>query len=232
MGDREPMRLLNVSLARSIWLFPTGDLNPRGKHLQQAIIEGLVTKYRFARFPQGPRSVTDTTEVKLESGVFQPNQRDPITIVELKIYADGIIADTHSSTDDSDYFLSEAIQWAIEQFALVSLQTLPIRKLYLSELYVHTDASLNHINNRFETFLQRLSSEIVGFEPQPIETAGISFSSDQGNFSKPTPFRFERTLNIPFSQNRYYSSAPLQTEKHLHLLDDLELILRGDPYTE
>jgi hypothetical protein len=226
------MRLLNVSLARSIWLFPTGDLNPRGKHLHQAIIDGLVTKYRFTRFPQEPRSITDTSEIKLENGVFQPNQRDPLTLVELKLYADGIIADTHSSTDDSDSFLSKAIQWAIEQFELVPLQTLPVRKIYLSELYVHTDASLNHLNSRFDAFLRRLSSEIVGFEPQPFETAGISFSSDQGNLTKPTPFRFERTLNIPFSQNRYYSSAPLQTEKHLHLLDDLEVILLGDPYTE
>jgi hypothetical protein len=59
-----------------------------------------------------------------------------------------------------------------------------------------------------------------------FELGGISFFPDQISKTNPAPFRFERLLEVPFIEDRYYSVAPLQTHKHLELLDKLEAILK------
>jgi hypothetical protein len=37
-----------------------------------------------------------------------------------------------------------------------------------------------------------------------------------------TQFFIERRLKSPYSENRYYSGAPMQTEEHLRLLETIE----------
>jgi hypothetical protein len=39
---------------------------------------------------------------------------------------------------------------------------------------------------------------------------------------KPNRFTLERRIGLPFSQNVYYSQAPLKSDDHLKLLSDLE----------
>ena len=42
-----------------------------------------------------------------------------------------------------------------------------------------------------------------------------------------TNFVFERNALVPFSEQRYFSRAPLQTEEHLQLLNEFEELLLG-----
>ena len=90
-----------------------------------------------------------------------------------------------------------------------------------------TDKSLNTLNPKLENFTKRLTSLIVGHGHHPIafEISGITFWTDPSVINPPGPFRFERTIDIPFSENRYYSAAPLQTNVHLEMLTELESIL-------
>ncbi len=111
---------------------------------------------------------------------------------------------------------------------LVPYQEVLRSKLYLSELYVQTKKSLNSLNPKLSAFAKHLTSLIVGHEHHPIafETSGLSFWTDPGIGSPPGSFRFERVIDVPFNTNRYYSSAPLQTDAHLKMLEELENILK------
>ena len=222
------MKLLSVKQARAIWLIQLVDLNPRGLNLL-ALIPPIATKYKFQLFPVKPDELgfgKETKEIKFSGGSFQKDPQHDIG-VDLTLYNDGLVVDTRSSTDDSDAFLNEFLNWISTDFDLVPYQEIIRSKLYLSELWVQTDKSLNTLNPKLENFTKRLTSLIVGHGHHPIafEISGITFWTDPSVINPPGPFRFERTIDIPFSENRYYSAAPLQTNVHLEMLTELESIL-------
>ncbi|MBS0180161.1 MAG: hypothetical protein JSR20_15510 [Nitrospira sp.] len=225
------MKLLSVSLARSIWLFPINDLNPRGRSLYFAIFAFLAQKYSFQKFPKTADDSDLQKGIKFEHGEFRGGTNNAVT-VNATIYSDGIVVDMRSSTADADDFLVEALAAVSQEFYLPPITSFPVKKTYLSEVFVQTEHPLSLLNEKLGNFAHLLSTKIEGFGETHWETAGITFSIDQGIQPKPTPFRFERAGNVSFSDNRYYSVAPLKTEAHLELLNELELILLGNPYSD
>lgn len=222
------MKLLSIKQARSIWLAYLLDLNPRGLNLL-SLIPPIVAKYKFQMFPNKPDELgfgKETKEIKFSGGSFQKDPQHNIG-VDLTIYNDGLIADTRSSTNDSDAFLDDFLNWISLEFGLAPYQEVLRTKLYVSELWVQTDKSLVALNPKLADFAKRLTSMIVGHEHHPIafEPCGIIFWTDPTVANPPGPFRFERLIDVPFSENRYYSAAPLKTDLHIELLTELEKIL-------
>ena len=219
------MNLLRISLARSIWLFPFEDLNPRGRYWLP-IYDALIKRYNFASSPQSIEDVKPNEGVKVQFGVFEKSQKEQVS-VDLTIHNDGMVADTRSSTRDSDAFLEDAFNWMATDFGLSSISKLIRRKTYVSELHVYMESSLNILNPKLEEFTKHLSSRVVGYESLSFETGGISFWADPTEAGITNPFSLERLEGEPFKENRYLSKAPLQTEDHLELLEELEKILSG-----
>lgn len=219
------MKLLSVKQARSIWLINLIDLNPRGRNML-TLIAGIVSKYKFAQFPSKPEELDLSKGVKFLWGTFQKNQQHEINI-DLTIYNDGLLADTRSSTEDSDAFLDEFLTYMVEEFDFVPYQEVLRIKSYVSELFIRTDKPLNALNPKLEKFAKLITSLIEGHSHHPVafETVGITFWTDQTITLPPGPFRFERVSDIPFAENRYYSAAPLQTDAHLEVLMEFEKIL-------
>ena len=56
-----------------------------------------------------------------------------------------------------------------------------------------------------------------------VPMLGIADASQIG--LKPSPFSIERRVNTPFSENTYFSAAPLGTFAHLELLQQFETAL-------
>ena len=219
------MKLRSVKQARAIWLVNYFDLNPYGTSLFPTIPK-IAQKYMFQAVPTKPDELELGKGVNLRGGTFKNDNR--AIAVDLTIYGDGLVADTRSSTDDSDVFLNEFLAWMSMEFGLASYQEFLKSKLYLSELWVQTDKVLNSLNHKLDDFAKRLTASIVGRGHQHLEfeTSGISFWTDPTIMvNPPGPFRFEREENAPFGEHRYYSAAPLQTDVHLELLTELESIL-------
>lgn len=216
------MRLLHVSLARSIWLFSLNDLNPRGKDWRP-FASDLVQRYGFTTYPKVGDPLDFQKGIKFESGTFTSPDGDAISL-NVTIYNDGIVTDTRSSTKDCDSFLSDILAWVCKLYNLPPYNEVLRSKSYVSELYVHTEKSLNILNPKLRQFCSKLNSLVKGHDVLSYETAGIAFWNDV-SLNKPFPFRFERQENVGFNEPRYYSIAPLQTEAHLEMLSELENIL-------
>ncbi|MCK9376997.1 MAG: hypothetical protein M0P73_12680 [Syntrophobacterales bacterium] len=217
------MKLLSINLARSLWFCPMQELNPRGKSLYH-IIPYLIDKYKFKVFPSEKEVPDENKGIKFEDGEFLTSTNELISI-NLTIYTDGLVADSRYSTNESDTFLTDLLINLHRDFSFPHFELVIRRIGYVSQLYVSNDKSLELMNQKLKKISEYLSNNVKGFGEILFELGGISFWPDQTNIIKPFTFTFERVLNVAFSENRYYSAAPLQTEKHLELLDMLEGIL-------
>jgi hypothetical protein len=221
------MKLLSVKQARAIWLVSIVDLNPRGLSLF-GLIMPIVEKYKFQIYPTKPEELIgkDVLEIKFNGGSFKKDTKHNIA-VDLTIFNDGLVVDTRSSTNDSDAFLNDFLNHLSKEFNLTPYLEVIRSKIYVSEVWVQTDKLLNSLNPKLDSFAKRITSLIGGHSRYPIahETSGIIFSADPVVTNPQTPFRFERVIDRPFEENRYYSIAPLQTDVHLEMLDELESIL-------
>jgi hypothetical protein len=220
------MELLNIVRARSIWFFEVRDINPRGRYLDLALMEGLKERYRFTKYPSSATDFDETGGLVFSGGPFEPREGLLIS-VDFGVYNDGVLADTRSSTKDTDLFLEDVLSWATKDVQIVFHQEMLRRKLYVSEMHVRTERPLNNINPRLHSFMERLSSLAGSGHHSPFELASLGFWVESSSAAISPQFQFERQLNTPFSERRYYTRAPLQTEDHLKLLDEFEDLLVG-----
>jgi hypothetical protein len=187
----------------------------------------LVNSYKFKKFPLPNEKLDETKGIKFEEGEFKNKEDETILIPSFTIYNDGFIADSRSSTKDSDEFMEEILTKAHDEFNMTHYEEVIKRKNYLSQMFVSMDKSLESLNPKVKEISKYLSENIVGFENALFRMAGISFFPDQKPAPNinPAPFSIERQVGSPFSYNRYFSTAPLRTEKHWELLNIFEGIL-------
>ncbi|MEW6127987.1 MAG: hypothetical protein AB1757_13185 [Acidobacteriota bacterium] len=224
------MELVSVVIARAVWFVNARDINPRGLNLWHTFLPTLTEKYKFIQYPK-EMSLDLQREAgdRFVGGTYKNTQGANI-LINFTSFDDGMVAETRSSTQDSEAFLEEISQW-IGEFGLVFRPEMVRRKGYVSELIVKSEYRLNALNPKLEKFAARLSKLTSGerlsslpSESFTFETSGLVFTAD-GLGLKPSPFRFERENDTLFSENKYYSQAPLQTDTHLELLNELEQIL-------
>jgi hypothetical protein len=215
----EKMELLSVQRARSIWLFDAYDLNPHGKELG-SLIAWLRDRYKFQKVPAHINDLDESKALYYAGGQFQI-KRDFIS-VDLRIYGDGIVADTRSSTDDTDLFLFDVLQSAAKEFALAYRPEIVRKRLYVSEITVRCAIRLEAMNPKLEKFTEKLTAATGAKVSSKL--ASIAFWRDILPNPSASVFRFERKWGAEFSENRYFSRAPLQTDKHLELLEELEKV--------
>jgi hypothetical protein len=211
------MKPLSVLLARSVWLFQISDWNPDGRAMHPVFFS-LIEKYKFIKVPQ-LNEIDWQKGIKFEDGTFKTSAGKEITVT-LTVYPDGAIADTRSSTKDSDEFLDQTLSFLSATFGYSEYHTILRKKLYTSELHIRMEQPLEHIHSGTSQFMNRIASSI-SLNHVPFRM-GINFSSDPAIGGTQLLFRLEPAINFPFSENRYYSHAPLQTENHIQLLEEFE----------
>ena len=217
------MELMSVALARVIWAFDIRDLNPRGINLRHALLPALRDRYQFTTYPSDDElNKFDPEGIKFAYGVFKSKQGEPLAVA-LLLFPNGIVGETLVDTEESERFLEDVTKWFASDFGLSFREDFIHPKAYVSQVYVRSEARLEMLNPGLRAFQDKLSSCVS----IPYETAGINLSTGAEMATKPGNFYFERALNTPFSQNRYWSQAPTSTKTHLELLDDLERLLAG-----
>lgn len=221
------MKLLSIVNARSLWFCDIGDLNPRGADLTEELIEWVKERYEFTSAPDASIFTAELAAGRgfpFVGGRFQVREGTIVT-VNLAVYADGFRADTKSSTKHSDAFLEDLLSSAAKDFGLAYEPGMILKKAYVSEVHVRTDRSITALNPKLAEFANRLR-ELTPNSPPEFEASGLHlWTSPIAAGLKPLVFSFERQVQKPFQERRYYSQAPVHTEDHLALLQEFEQIL-------
>ena len=136
------MELISVSLARLVAIVDVQALDPRGRATTPEVFEELRREYGFSKAPQS------LAEMDLAKGiVFNAGRIGDVAINALTFFANGVIIDTRSSTDDCEKVLDHMLGIASEKYgAVVS----PHRKHYVSHHYFRSEIRLSLLHPRMQ----------------------------------------------------------------------------------
>jgi hypothetical protein len=216
------MKLLNIITARTVWLFDALELNPYGRKYEPNIFNWAQSKYKFEKVPE---SILDTDESKalvFSRGNFKVNDELSISI-DMKVFNDGIIADSRSSTRHTDAFIDQVLRSLASDYKLNYYPEIIRHKIHLSEVNIWSEKRLDGIHKNLRGFADKISSLISGSPKAPIEIAAVIFSPlPTIQNVQLSPFTFERKSGTLPEENKYYSRAPLHTDDHINLLNEFE----------
>jgi hypothetical protein len=200
----------------------TFDLNPVGRVFFPDMIPALVKRYSFQKFPK------EYGELDEQKGVeFLEGKWGEITVERFIVYQNGILVDTRSSTADSEKILEEALLWSASEFGLAYRPGMIKRKAYVSSLTFYSEipllSGLNDALSKLSARIGNATSQVIG-HPLSFETVGITMSHEWPQVAgRPiAAFTINRRIETPFSENKYFSEAPLPTDLHITLLQEFE----------
>jgi len=211
------MELAAIHQARTLGFVEPIDLNPRGKVFYPQLVEAIVARYGFQKFPQKPEEFDESKGVS-----FAVGRLGDTVIDEFIIYTHGLLLGTRVSTQESKRLLEEAIQWGTK----VGLVNRPVsRWQYASQLTFYSKFSLTGVNPAVQKLADNIAQTVGGLIGKSLkyELTTVTVDYDQletkhaiGRFS------IQRRDNTPFSENKYFSDAPLPTDVHIKLLEEFE----------
>ncbi|QNI31068.1 hypothetical protein H7849_18450 [Alloacidobacterium dinghuense] len=215
------MEITAILKARALARVELDELNLGGRVRFLDCVAPLVERYQFAVFPQKPEDFDFTKNgVKFESG-----KANGLLIDSLVIYDQAIYVDTLSSTDDSQKILLEMMEWGRDALRL-SYRPGMFRKWgYISDITFQTDFPLLA---SFSSPLQRLgekTSEVMGdlFDGLHYQPMSLTIGHDP-NVRKNgiAGLVIQHRVGTLFSENKYFSEAPLPTHFHIRFLQEFE----------
>jgi hypothetical protein len=121
------------------------------------------------------------------------------------------------------------LNWGAETFGLSNRPDLITRRQYVSEIIFTSDMALSTANARLNHLGNGVTQSIAKHFNQtlPYELNAIDFHFDTTQSKQFfAHFRIERFAGAPFSDKKYYSGAPLTTDEHVNLINDLEALLK------
>ena len=210
-----------------MWAFNPQLLSAQGFSLQE-VFKKLNERYGFAKPPQHPLDLDPkTSSLMFQLGTFTNSAKKPVNVT-LGIFNNGITGETTSTTADATEFLQDLTAWMTKEFGF----QLPsdINKAYLSQITVELAVPLSAANPKLQAISGMLSTNAKALDgkPRQFEIGALNFWSEDVGFQlAPAPFRLERKWGVPFSSNQYFSLAPLETQPHLNVINELERILKS-----
>lgn len=117
------------------------------------------------------------------------------------------------------------LAWGKEKFGLHYSPEMVKHFAYVSDLTFYSDAPLLRANRAVEGLCQKTSAALshIWGEPVPYEPLNISVGHDPTSRKYGiAPFAISRRAETPFSENKYFSEAPLPTKLHIQILEEFE----------
>ena len=221
------MQLLNVIRAATFrgvkpWLFD--------KILQLELIQAVKDRYRFVK----PDSITPNAPIDFQAGKL--SDRDMAVSIEQFVIspignqATSLGASTRDSTDASDAFLDDVMKWIAQEYKIETKEA--YARSYFSQIEFLLPRSPGEHFSEFKQIGRAIGNLVKGYglEKCPsYEVSGFQMHFDvvqsKDLLPVPQPFSLERRAGARYDECKFFSQAPLKTQDHRALLEQIEQIL-------
>lgn len=223
------MKLVALEGGRLLDLVAIEEFRPAAGLYWPDLIQAMIDRYKFGI---GPKELTEAIKsgVKFEHGKLVSDD-DTKLIKEFSIYTDGLIVET-SDTDTADLVLDDFFAWATNTFKLRERQN-QVQRTYTSAVIIEFAKEIEPALGKLEKVVGMLSAALkdsYGWDYK-YNVSRLAYSVDPEEIPhlRNTQFVLERRINVNYSENRYYSIAPIRTRDHLKLLTAIETELLSNP---
>jgi hypothetical protein len=219
------VRLASVVLARTLAYIEAFDLDPLGKVFLPDVVKGLIDRYKFQKFP------TTIEEFDISKGIiFEKGKISGKVIQKFSIFDTLLVVETRSNTTESKEIIEEILTWAAAKFGINYVAGNINKNAYVSGLSFYSDVPVLAASALLNTLAARASEALSEIWQETIhyETVGIALGHDGDARKYPiAQFTLTHRVATKFSDNKYYSEAPLPTDLHLALLEEYERGMRA-----
>ena len=214
------MQLSAIILARVIGYIEPIDLNPRGTIFYPEFTKEFVERYGFQKYPQTLEEFDEAKGVEFHQG-----KSGNKIIQKFVIWNTILVVETRSRTDDSRQVLDEMLGWAAGRFGLKFKPGMIKRFGYVSDLTFYSDVPLFESNPPLMQLALNTSEAVSEIWQEPVwyEPLGIGVGHDpMARKYGIASFTIQHRAEHKFPENKYFSEAPLPTDKHIALLEEFE----------
>jgi hypothetical protein len=217
------MELAAVLSASAMAWVESNDLNPRGKVFYPDLVKAIVARYNFQKFPEKLEDFDESKGVTFTSGRLGDS-----VIEQVVIYTYGIVLNTRLSTQESKRLLEDALQWGCTELGLVYKPSMVRRWQYSSQITFHSKVPLMGAHSAFQRLAESVTKSVAEATGENLKYELASFFIAYDQLTRKHPlgnFSIQRRDNTPFSDNKYFSDAPLPTDDHIKFLEQFEVDL-------
>jgi hypothetical protein len=225
------MNIVSLESGRATWLLPVEEILPLVGADGPKIVAAITSRYQFKHPPANPtREDIEKNGLKFAGGQMVHDER-LLNIVEFTVFNDGLVS-VSNSTENAEAFLEDIYTFLVSEFAFRKI-TSHVKKIDLSTVVVDFRTSLNEIIRGYKAETDLIARHLNSIDDTafPLELARVDFVLNKDpEFRPPNVPRLtiEKRAHTQFSQHRYYSTAPVQTAKHLEILEKIERgLLKG-----
>jgi len=218
------MEFLEIEESRVVYLVRVR--RPAGQLYMPEAAAKLAERYSFARIP----TLNDLTEPRDYIG-FRVGKFADSQIEELRIYSDGFLVEARSNSNILDAFIDDLVEWSEKDLGLEKIPNITPERYHESSLIVKSSRDLasvvnipSEVEDELNNFLQK-----EAYPARTFQVTGVILDGDgqvEGGKRKEAKFILDRRVGVAFSENVFFSQAPLTTDAHLALLKRIERLAR------
>lgn len=215
------MQLAAITLARVLAFIETADLDQRGRVFNPEFVEELVKRYKFQKFPKTREEFDEQKGVVFEEGKFGNK-----VIQKFTIFNTVLVLETRSSTNDSKQLIEEMLTWGGAKFGLNYRPGDIKRFAYVSSVTFHSDVPILgaasqpfvELSGKISRAVSEIWDDEITYHPANIAIGHDPLARKNGIAYFSITYRGEHR----YSENKYFSEAPLPTDTHIKFLEEFE----------
>jgi hypothetical protein len=214
------LKISAILLSRVLAFIDVADLRPTNGLYAPEFVEEVANQFGFQKVPKTLEEFDVTKGMEFHNG-----RLGKAIIGKFVIWPNILIIEGRSSTTECKEMLGEILQWATDKFKLTYSPEMIKRYAYVSDVSFYSDSALLSVSPAMSYIADSCSAALSEIWQEPVEYRPISLKVGHDPVLRQAgiaPFTIERLGTARFSENKYFSEAPLPTDMHVQILEQFE----------